>query len=235
MGRSHHTTPDMGDSMTIVHGKWTERVPAGTEGAVARVLTKGKNEGSTVYEIGWPSLTDLVLVSGQFVKPQGFSSEQVELNCRDSKTGETFLLSLPADSKYLKKFIMCLPKLDPTQPFNLELHMARSKTPTGEDKFNLRVIQNGKSLDTHHFLEWKKDEKGNNVTIYNNGCPPPKELRGGKYNFDDQDEFLCQYLEEFFADYTAPEFYGTTEQQVDDDEPDHDEIPSDEEDDDMPF
>jgi hypothetical protein len=223
----------MGDSWTVVHGKWTERVPAGTEGAVPRVLTKGKNEGSTVYEIGWPSLTDLVLVSGQFVKPQGFSSEQVELNCKDAKTGEGYLLSLPADSKYLKKFIMCLPKLDPTRPFNLELHMARNKTPTGEDKFNLRIIQDGKSLDTHYFLEWKKDEKGNNVTIYHNGCPPPKELRGGKYNFDDQDEFLCQYLEEFFKDY---EHYSHVPQSEENGGIDHDDVPSDDEgEDDIPF
>ncbi len=208
MGRSHNTTPDLGDSLTIVHGKWTERVQEGTPGAVSRKLTKGKNEGSLVWELRWPTLDNLHLISGRFVQPEGFSDEQVELTCKDYDTGELFILSLPYDSKYLKTFIMCLPKLDTSRPFSLELHLGRGKTPSGDDKFNLRVVQEGVSLKTHHFQEWKKDEQGNNICLHHNGCPPPadnRDKRGGKLDFSEQNNFLCQYLEDYLGGHVAVE------------------------------
>lgn len=205
MGRSEQTTPDMGNSMTIIHGRWVERVPEGTAGATPRVLSKGKNQGSTVWEIGWPSLENMSLVSGSIVQPEGFSSKQAELMCKDFSDGEVFNLSLPADSKYLKQFIMCLPELDYSLPFNLELHQARGLTPSGDPKFNLRVIQGGRSLSAKHFLEWKKDADGNNTVIYHNDCPAPVQKQSGKWDFDDQDFFLCEYLEKYLAEYEAPE------------------------------
>ena len=82
--------------------------------------------------------------------------------------------------------------------------MARGKTPTGDDKFNLRVVQNGVSIKTHYFQEWKKDAEGKNIVLHHNGCPAPKEKRGGKWDFDDQNDFLCQYLEDYLGDYDAP-------------------------------
>ena len=204
MGRSQQTTPDMGDSMTIVHGKWTERVPEGTDGAQPRVLTKGKNQGSTVYELGWPTLENLSLVKGEIVQPEGFTSKQVEMLCKDYKTGEMFNLSLPADSKYLKQFIMCIPMLNTDLPFNLELHQAKGMTPSGDPKFNLRVVQAGRSVPQTHFMEWKKDAQGKNIVIYHNGCPAPEQKQSGKWDFDDQDYFLCSYLAKFLDEYEAP-------------------------------
>lgn len=204
MGRSNNTTPDMGNSMTIVHGKWSERVPEGTEGAMPRKLSKGKNMGSTVWELGWSTLENLSLVNGAVVQPEGFSSKQVELNCKDFKTGEMFNLSLPSDSKYLKQLIMCLPLLDTSLPFNLELHQAKGVTPSGDPKFNLRVVQDGRSVSAKTFLEWKKDADGKNIVIYHNDCPPPIKKPSGKWDFDDQDFFLLTYLSKFLAEYEAP-------------------------------
>jgi len=203
MGRSNNTTPDLGDSMTIVAGKWSERVVEGTEGAVSRALSKGKNKGSLVWERQWQALENLTLISAKFAKPEGFSEEQVDITCTDFKTGETFLLSLPCDSKYLKTLIMCLPILDTSLPFNLELHMARGKSPTGDDKYNLRVVQQGRSLHTHHFQEWKKDAQGQNICLHHNGCPAP-ERRGEKWDFYEQNIFLRAYFVEYLGSYVPP-------------------------------
>ena len=205
MGRSNHTTPDMGNSMTIIAGQWTERVPEGTEGAVARRLTKGSNEGSTVWELHWPTLENLSLMTARVVTPEGFSKQQVEMSFKDFKTNEVFLTSLQFDSKYLKTFIMCLPQLNASLPFNLELHKGKGKSPNGDDKYNLRVVQEGKSLKTTHFQEWKKDANGNNVCLHHNGCPAPiHDERDNSYDFKDQNYFLLDYLAVFMDTYEPP-------------------------------
>jgi len=237
MAKTDNTTPSMGNSMSIVGGKWTERVQEGTEGATSRVLTKGKNEGSAVWEIGYSNLADVKLVSAALETSEHIKGLQLNIVVQDVFTAEQYPLTMSATSKYAKAFISVLPNLNQELPFNLELHLARGKTATGADKYNLRVYQNGKALESA-YIKWSKDANGENNHTMLLGCPDATQKRDGSWDFDAQNEFLWDALETFLKEDFVP-FSGkpiAQPIQEDDDRPDlGDEHGEEEDGDDIPF
>jgi len=86
---------------SIVGGRFTKRVPEGTPGAVERVLTKGKNEGQTVYELQFGEMSgtiDSISIDnsqiGDFIKIQLDDGDVLSLSL-DSNIGNAFIKMLP--------------------------------------------------------------------------------------------------------------------------------------------
>jgi len=184
-----------GTSLSVVHGKWTMRVAEGTPGAAPRQLTKGKNEGQTVWEIGYSS------VSGHIVHGALVESDLVgltaELTLKDHKNNEEYKISLSADNRMLKDLIKRLPNIDSTKEVKLEIvkHPTK-KTKTGGDVFNLHIIQDGRMIPDF-YTKWSK-VNGENKVERLHGLPDGVKTRTG-WDFRAQDEFLLEKFEEFFA------------------------------------
>jgi hypothetical protein len=72
------------------------RVEENTPGAVPRKLTKGKNEGSTVYELHYNALSDVHLMGGKLVESEHITGLTAEIELKDFRSGETYTAALPA-------------------------------------------------------------------------------------------------------------------------------------------
>lgn len=203
MALSNHLTPDIGDTMTAVAGKWRRRVQEGTPGAELRELTMGNNKGSTVWELGWPSLENVHLIGGKLIKNEQVGL-QAEVIFKDFMCGETYVVSFGAKSRTLKTLIERLPNLDPDMAFNMELHPSRKKSASGATMYNLRVVQNGSSLESH-YIKWHKDAQGNNVVECLNGCPEAvKDPVTEEWDFTEQTRFFLKVFKEYFDEYIPP-------------------------------
>ena len=233
---SNNTTPDIGNSVSIVGGKFTLRVPEGTPNSVPRKLTKGKNEGSIVHELHWSTLENVHIMSGALVKSEHLSGLNAEIVVKNFLTGEEALLSLPSDSRYLKEFIKRIPSIDFNQAVNLELHLGKKKTRTGGDTYYLKIVQNGKAVPSV-YEKWSRDENGKPKVELLLGMPDAVEKRDG-WDFSAQNEFLWDKFELHFKQYIPPtvdvsEAHAPAE---DDEEPYYDEREDDEPlEDDVPF
>ena len=237
MGASNETTTQTGTKYTIVGGRFTLRVEEGTPGAESRTLTKGKNEGKTVWEIKYASLVDYYLVGGSI---QSGEYPGADILLRDAGTGEEVTVTFPLDSRYLFDLIRALPVADTSKPFNLEMHEGKKKTRTGGPTYSLRIAQNGRLL-SDYYTEWKKDASGKNVAHPLHGIPEPKNGPRG-WNFTEVEDFLILELERMLADYAEPSVpYHVSTGSIledDDDRPpltDRDAPAEDEEESDLPF
>ena len=165
--------------ITIVHGKWTLRVPEGTEGASSRVLEKGPNAGTAINELYFDYI-DGELVGGEF--KTGQYGTDLCLNLRDDKD---YTVQIPLESGFFSNFAKACPNIDPTQKLFLGLGKDKEK-----DRFFLYLKQGG---DTVHSA-FTKDNP--------NGMPPPvkKSVKGvEKWDFEDQENFLYDQVVDFLA------------------------------------
>ena len=199
--------------LTIVGGKWTLRVPEGTPGAIGRELTKGKNEGQTVYEMKYQSLSGCI-VSGELVESEvGLNAE---IGIADFKANDSYTISLPAESRYLKELIKRPPNIDAKEEVSLELvEHPKKKTKVGGPVYNLHVVQGGK-LVADHFTEWKTGEDNKQFPVLLHGMPDAVHTRTG-WDFKAQDEFLFNVFDDHFKTFIAP-VAGDTMRVVDTDD-----------------
>ena len=196
--KDNNTTESFGDNISIIGGKWTMRVPEGTEGATSRPISKGQNEGKLVWEKGWASLEGYVMSGGlKQVKSYGMQGEFV---LKDGD--EVSNIGIPVDGRYLGQFISCMPNINWSDKVRLELKKhATKKTKTGGDVFNLRVFQNGSPI-YDYYREWKKDSTGKNVCTCLNGLPDKETtVRGDDYT--KQENFLLDAFDSFFKTYSG--------------------------------
>ena len=56
--------------VNVVNGKFTIRVPEGTEGAVTRVLTGGTNKGREVTELQYQNTAQTAMIYSAIIKLQ---------------------------------------------------------------------------------------------------------------------------------------------------------------------
>ena len=195
MGLKDTTTPITGDStkLSIVGGKFTLRVEEGTKDAIERKLTKGKNEGQTVWELKYPALSGTII--NAVIRDNEFGGD-AEITMRDYKTNDDFTIQFPLESRYLFDLIKRLPNINLNEDVSLEMHEnTKKKTRTGNPVYNLHVVQDSKHL-RDFYVEWKKDEQGNNVCHNLHGMPDAVEGRKG-WNFDAQEEWLLERMEEW--------------------------------------
>ena len=166
--------------ITIVGGKWTLRVPEGTEGAVARV----NKVGDTVNELHF-DYVDGEVVGGR-IKAGQFGST-VEIDLQDE--GEQYIVQIPVPEAggigdYFMSFGKACPNIDPTKKLFLGLGSDR------DDRHFLYLKQGGQTVHA----AFTKDNP--------NGMPQweKKEVMGKvKWNADEQNEFLYQQIIDFFG------------------------------------
>jgi len=230
MGLNDNITPTgvAGTSLTIVGGKFTLRVEEGTEGAVPRNLTKGKNEGMEVWEMKYSAL------SGHLVGGRITTGEYpgVDIDIIDYKANDSFTVNFPLDSRYLYDLIKRLPNIDTSGEVNIEVVEGKKKTRQGNPTYNLHVAQGGKVL-YDYYTEWKKDASGKPIPALLHGMPEP--VNGPKgWSFEAQENWLLERFNGFFADYVAPE--SDIPALHEEEPPPVDDIPAtDEYEDDIPF
>lgn len=200
MGLSNETTEVItGTKLNIVGGKFTLRVNEGTEGAESRELTKGKNEGKTVWELKYSTLK-ANLVGGTIADGE---YPGVDINLFDTMNGDSYTINFPLDSRYLYDFIKRLPMVDTSKEIDLQIHEGKKKTRTGNPTYNLFVFQDDKPIKDY-YVEWKKDAEGKNKATMLHGMPDAeKGIKG--WSFEKQEEFLLGKFEEFFNTFTPSE------------------------------
>ena len=184
---------------TVVHGKWTKRVEQGTVGAVERILTKGKNEGTAVYELGFTTLSGH-LVSGELEKADFGWSAKITLH--DRNDGQDYLISLPIDSKYLMDISKRLTVIDPEQELIFTLAPSKKKfTKAGSPVYNLYIKQGTKNIDDQ-YVEWKTGADGKHHPTYMNGIPAPEvDPITGSLDWKAHERFLLGKFKEFFENF----------------------------------
>lgn len=201
MGLGNETFTRSSNSISVVGGKWTKRVEAGTVGAVERKLTKGKHEGEVVYEVGYPTISGR-LVSGRLVESDmvGMTAE-ILLNDGNEEFSLSFSASVKEMSQHLKNIVRCLPNVDTSKDvaLNIRQHPTK-KTRTGNPVCYLGVYQDKKQV-SDFYCEWKTGADGKKVPVMMNGMPEAERLRDGSYDFRDQNEFLLVKFEDYFADF----------------------------------
>jgi hypothetical protein len=174
--------------LTVVGGKFCQRVDENTEGAVPRELTMGKNKGKTVFEKFYKEITGYItggnLETGEF-------GESIMIHVSDPKEESEVYLRLPWNSKLRDAFVKRLPNLDVNKPVELVCF---------PDKENgspvLLIKQNNENLPFYY----KKGEM--------NGLPEPTEktIKGKRVlNWDDVEAFLWGKAEEFFEQFEGDE------------------------------
>jgi len=166
---------------TIVGGKWTLRVPEGTEGATERV----NKVGDTVHELYF-SYVDGMVVGGRI--KQGQFGNTVEIDLKDE--GETYQVQIPVPEAggigdYFMTFGKCCRNIDPTKKLFFGLGNDKEK-----DRSFMYLKQDGNTIHA----AFTKDDP--------NGMPQweKKEVMGKtKWNADAQNEFLYQEIVDFLA------------------------------------
>ena len=194
MGLNTHTTNIAGvdSSLSIVGGKFTLRVSEGTDGAVSRKLTKGKNEGMEVWELKYPS------ISGLFISGAITSGEYPGVDITIGDDLESYTINFPLDSRYLYSFIKALPNVDTSREITIEILEGKRKTRQGNPTYYLRVVQDGKVVPDY-YTEWKKDASGKNIPVMLHGMPEAEDTPRG-ISFMRQENWLLERLKEFLSD-----------------------------------
>ena len=151
--------------ITIVGGKWTRRVPEGTEGA-----TKRTNKlGAEVSELSYDH------VDGQLIGGAFNTSEYGTDLILPIQDGDVYELHIPADSDYFRTFAKLCEGLDVSKPVFLGLGVPDDGFPY------LYVQQEGKTLKSNYTKDnpngmpsWEKKEEMGKVkwdkTAQNNFC-----------------------------------------------------------------
>ena len=178
MGLSNGNSSN-GKFVTIVNGKWTIRVNEGTDGAQPRVLEKGPNAGTTVWEKYYDHI-DGSLVSAH-IKHGQFGADL----CLNISDDAEYVVQIPVDSQYFSVFGKVPPNLNPTADIFLGLGYDKERQRTF-----MYVKQGGQTVHS----AFTKDNP--------NGMPPPEQkmVKGvKKWDFEDQENFLYQKVEDFIA------------------------------------
>ena len=159
--------------VSIAGGYLTTRVSEGTAGAVARQLTKGKNEGQTVYELKFKSLTGVISKIEYLTKEFG---SFIEVTVTD---GEDYTLQIAwEDFGVRDSFIKRLPNIDPEK----EVEFTAWKNNEGHTVFLIK--QDGEICK----MAFTRDNP--------NGMPEATKNKLGKWDFSKAEEFLFGVLEQ---------------------------------------
>ena len=183
--------------LTIVGGKISQRVPEGTDGAIARKLKNGPNEGSEVYELQYGSVTGKI--TGGSVE-SGDYGDQVAIEIADGK--ESYVLKLPWNSKLRDAFVKRVPNIDVTEELEIICF------PDKQDKSPVMLIkQKGGFVK----FAYTKDNP--------NGLPAPtkKKLRGKEeWDWTETESFLWEVASSFFEQFegdSAPEYQDSADEE----------------------
>lgn len=168
--------------LTVVGGKISQRVPEGTEGAVARILKNGPNEGSEVYELQYGSVSGNI-VGGSV--DNGDYGDQISIEIQDGK--ESYILKLPWNSKLRDAFVKRIPNIDISKTVEIICF------PDKQDKSPVMLIKQNGSFVKFAFTKENP-----------NGLPAPvKKVVRGKEEWDwsQTETFLWDLSSSFFEQF----------------------------------
>jgi len=123
-----------GNYITILGGKFCQRVPEGTEGAIERVNKIGNTVNEKFYDSFSGKLESIQVKDGNYGKTWNFGF-------RDSK--ELYTLQLSYSNSFSTAFLKILPNIDLAQEMKVSPSV---KEVDGKNKSSLFVNQNGVAL-----------------------------------------------------------------------------------------
>lgn len=123
-----------GKFITILAGKFCQRVPEGTEGAIQRINKIGKVVWEKFYDSFTGKLVDIKVQDGTYGKTWNFSFQD---------KGEVYTLQLSYSNSFATAFLKMLPNID----LQKEMKVSPStKEIDGKNKSSLFINQNGSPL-----------------------------------------------------------------------------------------
>jgi hypothetical protein len=124
-------TRQQGNFITILQGKFAQRVQEGTEGAVKRVNKIGKTVYERFYDSFTGKLVGIKVQDGEYGKTWNFSFQD---------KGEVYILQLSYSNSFATAFLKMLPNID----LSKEMKVSPSvKEVDGKNRSSLFVNQGG--------------------------------------------------------------------------------------------
>ena len=123
-----------GKFITILGGKFCQRVPEGTAGAVQRTNKLGKVVWEKFYESFTGKLVGIKVQDGTYGKTWNFAFQD---------KGEVYTLQLSYSNSFATAFLKMLPNIDLTKEMKVS---PSTKEVDGKNKSSLFVNQDGKPL-----------------------------------------------------------------------------------------
>jgi len=125
---------DTNNYITILQGKFCQRVPEGTEGAITRVNKIGNTVHEKFYDSFTGRLIDIKVQDGTYGKTWNFVFQDKE---------DPYTLQLSYSNSFSTAFLKMLPNIDLTKDMKLSPSM---KEVDGKNKSALFINQDGKAL-----------------------------------------------------------------------------------------
>jgi len=125
---------ETGNYITILGGKFCQRVKDGTEGAVKRVNKIGKTVSEKYYDSFVGKLVDIKITDGEYGKAWNFYFQD---------TKEVYILQLGYNNGFANALLKMLPNADLTKEMKVS---PVSKEENGKVKSSLFVNQDGVAL-----------------------------------------------------------------------------------------
>jgi len=161
-----------GNYITIYDGKFSQRVPEGTEGAVRRINKNGKEVFEKYYDSFTGKLVNIQTKDGAYGKSWIFSFVD---------KGDVYQLQLNYSNSFATQFLKILPNIDLTKEMKVSPSVKIDEA--GKKKSSLFVNQDGNALK-HAYT---RDNP--------NGLPPMDQVKvKGVMQWDDSAQLA--YLEE---------------------------------------
>lgn len=214
--------------ISVMDGQFCMRVNEDHPKAVARTLTKGKNEGTVVHEFRFGGCTGFL--TGVNIKESKGFSDELQLFIKDSDEDSDypdFVISVPSNSRHAKSFMARVRNLDLDKPITFEPF----KFPSVDQKTKKpQVNANG---DPKYVIGWTLNQDDNKIEseFEKDDIPEMTQVKvKGKMEWDDSEqmEFFLNHLNEWVKENDlAKEFKQKSspkkEESHDEEEPD--EIP----------
>ncbi len=167
--------------VTIVKGKFTIRLPEGTDdpNAVERTLEKGANAGKVVKELQYTGIEGTIETC--YVEESEYGTNFVTELIDDE--GARFKLQMPLDSQFFGQYAKRMPNIDTAKPLFLGLGFDRER-----GRNFLYARQNGEKVS----MAYTKDNP--------NGLPEPtkKTVKGKEvWDWEAQENFLYEVAIDF--------------------------------------
>ncbi len=128
-------TREEGNFITILQGKFCQRVPEGTPGSVSRVNKVGKTVHEKFYDNFTGKLVDIKTQDGEYGKSWIFSFKD---------SGEIYNLQLSYSNSFATAFLKMLPNVDLTK--EIKVSPSTKIDENGKNKSSLFINQDGIAL-----------------------------------------------------------------------------------------
>ncbi len=169
--------------VTIVKGKFTIRLPEGTDepNAVERTLEKGANAGKVVKELQYTGIEGTI--ERCYVDESEYGANFITELVDDENS--RFKLQIPLDSQFFGQYAKRMPNIDTTQPLFLGL---------GYDRERERNFLYARQGENKVGMAYTKENP--------NGLPEPtkKTVKGKEvWDWEEQENFLYEVAMDFAA------------------------------------